>query len=123
MIGPGTFFRKPWQLLPIFQVLRRVEFLPRKIGSPTCSARLLVRLVSTDNVCGPKTSGLVGPFDLQPLIDKTLAIVSDTRFGGESISTDVQRLPAEASKSLGELRTDVEKRRAKIKQRMRESRV
>lgn len=64
---------------------------PRRSGKGTI-ARVLTRLIGTGNVCGPTTSSLAGPFGLQPLIGKTLAIVSDARFHGENISTVVERL-------------------------------
>jgi len=64
---------------------------PRRSGKGTI-ARMLARLVGAGNVCGPTASGLAGPFGLQPLVGKTLAIVSDARFGGDSISTVVERL-------------------------------
>jgi putative DNA primase/helicase len=64
---------------------------PRRSGKGTI-ARVLTRLVGPGNVCGPTTSGLAGPFGLQPLIGKSLAIVSDARFSGENIRTVVERL-------------------------------
>ncbi|RMF20523.1 MAG: hypothetical protein D6760_11380 [Deltaproteobacteria bacterium] len=64
---------------------------PRRSGKGTI-ARVLARLVGTENVCGPTTSSLAGPFGLQPLIGKRLAIVSDARFHGENIATMVERL-------------------------------
>ena len=64
---------------------------PRRSGKGTIT-RVLNRLVGPANVCGPTTSSLAGNFGLQPLIGKTLAIVSDARFGGENISTVVERL-------------------------------
>ncbi|MCC7424468.1 MAG: bifunctional DNA primase/polymerase [Planctomycetaceae bacterium] len=64
---------------------------PRRSGKGTI-ARVLTRLVGQGNVCGPTTSSLAGPFGLQPLLGKSLAIVSDARFGGENIATVVERL-------------------------------
>ena len=64
---------------------------PRRSGKGTI-ARVLARLVGTGNVCGPTTSSLAGLFGLQPLIGKTLAVVSDARFTGENITTVVERL-------------------------------
>lgn len=64
---------------------------PRRSGKGTI-ARVLTRLVGTANVCGPTTSSLAGPFGLQPLIGKGLAIVSDARFHGENIASVVERL-------------------------------
>ena len=64
---------------------------PRRSGKGTL-ARVLGRLIGIGNVCGPTTSGLASHFGLQPLIGKTLAIVSDARFHGEHIATVVERL-------------------------------
>lgn len=64
---------------------------PRRSGKGTI-ARVLTRLVGASNVCGPTTSSLAGPFGLQPLIGKSLAIVSDARFSGTDIHTVVERL-------------------------------
>ena len=64
---------------------------PKRSGKGTI-ARVLTRLIGTGNVCGPTTSGLAGPFGLQPLIGKTLAIVSDARFSGENIVTVIERV-------------------------------
>ena len=64
---------------------------PRRSGKGTL-ARVLTQLVGAGNVCGPTTSSLAGPFGLQPLIGKSLAIVSDARFSGENINTVVERL-------------------------------
>lgn len=55
-------------------------------------ARVLRQLIGPGNACGPSTSNLSGPFGLQPLIGKTLAIISDARFSGENIATVVERL-------------------------------
>lgn len=64
---------------------------PRRSGKGTI-ARVLTRLVGAGNVAGPTTSSLAGPFGLQPLIGKSLAIVSDARFSGENIQTVIERL-------------------------------
>jgi putative DNA primase/helicase len=64
---------------------------PRRSGKGTI-ARVLAQLVGAGNVCGPTTSSLAGPFGLQPLIGKSLAIVSDARFAGENVQTVVERL-------------------------------
>lgn len=64
---------------------------PKRSGKGTI-ARVLRRLVGWNNVVGPTTSSLAGPFGLQPLIGKTLAVVSDARFSGENIATVVERL-------------------------------
>ena len=52
----------------------------------------IAKLIGAGNVCGPTTSSLAGPFGLQPLIGKSLAIVSDARFHDENIATVVERL-------------------------------
>lgn len=64
---------------------------PKRSGKGTI-ARVLAALVGTGNVCGPTTSSLAGPFGLQPLVGKSLGIISDARFHGEGISTVVERL-------------------------------
>lgn len=64
---------------------------PRRSGKGTL-ARVLARLVGETNVVGPTASSFAGAFGLQPLIGKSLAIVSDARFGGEHVSTVIERL-------------------------------
>jgi putative DNA primase/helicase len=64
---------------------------PKRSGKGTI-ARVLTRLVGAGNVVGPTTSSLAGPFGLQPLIGKSVAIVSDARFTGESVGIVVERL-------------------------------
>jgi len=64
---------------------------PRRAGKGTL-AQVLMHLVGVDNVCGPTTSSLAGPFGLQPLLGKSLAIVSDARFSGDDMNTVVERL-------------------------------
>lgn len=64
---------------------------PKRSGKGTI-ARVLRQLVGAGNVSGPTTSGLAGNFGLQPLLGKSLAIVSDARFTGENIQTVVERL-------------------------------
>lgn len=64
---------------------------PRRSGKGTI-ARILRKLVGTANCVGPTTSSLAGNFGLQPLIGKTLAVVSDARFSGENVATVVERL-------------------------------
>jgi putative DNA primase/helicase len=64
---------------------------PRRSGKGTI-ARVLTHLVGPNNVCGPTTSSLAGNFGLQPLVGKTLAIVSDARFRDANIGTVVERL-------------------------------
>jgi putative DNA primase/helicase len=64
---------------------------PRRSGKGTIG-RILRRLVGAANVVGPTTSSLAGAFGLQPLIGKSLAIVSDARFTGDHVATVVERL-------------------------------
>jgi putative DNA primase/helicase len=64
---------------------------PKRSGKGTI-ARVLTHLVGVGNVAGPTTSSLAGSFGLQPLIGKSLGIVSDARFSGENIQTVVERL-------------------------------
>jgi putative DNA primase/helicase len=64
---------------------------PRRSGKGTL-ARVLTHLVGAANVVGPTVSSLGGPFGLQPLLGKSLAIVSDARFAGENVLTVVERL-------------------------------
>jgi putative DNA primase/helicase len=64
---------------------------PRRSGKGTIG-RVLARLIGAGNVTAPTTSSLAGPFGLQPLIGKTLAIVSDARFHGEHVPAATERL-------------------------------
>ena len=64
---------------------------PKRSGKGTI-ARVLTSLIGKANVVGPTMSGLGGGFGLQPLIGKSLAIVSDARFGGENIHAVIERL-------------------------------
>lgn len=64
---------------------------PKRAGKGTI-ARVLRRLVGDGNVAGPTTTSLAGDFGLQPLIDKSLAIVSDARFSGNDVQTVIERL-------------------------------
>jgi putative DNA primase/helicase len=64
---------------------------PRRSGKGTIG-RVLTSLVGAGNVVGPTTGSLAGNFGLQPLIDKSLAIVSDARFAGDSVGAVVERL-------------------------------
>ncbi len=64
---------------------------PRRSGKGTI-ARLLTKLMGAGNVVGPTTSSLGSQFGLQPLIGKSVAIVSDARFTGENIAIVIERL-------------------------------
>ncbi len=58
---------------------------PPRSGKGTI-ARVLGRLIGKENVCGPTLSSLGGPFGLQPLLGKSLAIISDARLGNRTDS-------------------------------------
>jgi len=64
---------------------------PKRSGKGTIG-RVLSQLVGQANVCGPTTTSLAGTFGLQPLIGKSLAVVSDARFHGDNIAIVVERL-------------------------------
>ena len=64
---------------------------PKRSGKGTL-ARILTSLVGAGTVVGPTTGSLAGQFGLQPLIGKSLAIVSDARFAGEKVAILVERL-------------------------------
>jgi putative DNA primase/helicase len=64
---------------------------PRRSGKGTV-ARVQAALVGRENVAGPTTGSLSGPFGLQPLLGKSLAIVSDARFSGPDMQVVVERL-------------------------------
>jgi len=55
---------------------------PKRSGKGTI-ARVLTALLGRDNVAGPTLNGLAGPFGLEPILDKPLAIVSDARLSGK----------------------------------------
>ena len=64
---------------------------PIRSGKGTIG-RVLRELVGTANVANPTTASLAGPFGLQPLLHKSLAIVSDARFSGEATAIVIERL-------------------------------
>src|SRR5690606_6087501 len=64
---------------------------PRRSGKGTVG-RVLTRLVGAANVVGPTIGSLAGDFGLQPLIGKSLAIVSDARFSGQKMPVVIERL-------------------------------
>jgi putative DNA primase/helicase len=64
---------------------------PKRSGKGTLG-RLITKLVGAANVVGPTTSSLAGPFGLQPLLGKSVAIVSDARFTGDNVAVVVERL-------------------------------
>jgi putative DNA primase/helicase len=56
------------------------------------TARILGAMVGHENVAGPTLSSLNHDFGLQPLLGKTLAVVSDARLNGRNASVVVERL-------------------------------
>jgi len=64
---------------------------PKRSGKGTIG-RVLTQLIGAGNVVGPTTSSLAGAFGLQPLIGKSLAIVSDARFSGNDVAVVTERL-------------------------------
>lgn len=64
---------------------------PRRSGKGTI-ARVLGALLGQANVVSPTTSGLAGPFGLQQLLGKTLAVISDARLSGRDAPVLVERL-------------------------------
>lgn len=64
---------------------------PRRSGKGT-TGRVLTGTVGASNVANPTTSSLAGTFGLQPLIGKSVAIVSDARFSGEGVAVVAERL-------------------------------
>jgi putative DNA primase/helicase len=56
------------------------------------TARTLSKLVGIENTCGPTLSSLATNFGLQPLLGKTLAVVSDARLNGYGAHVVVERL-------------------------------
>jgi putative DNA primase/helicase len=51
---------------------------PRRSGKGTIG-RVLTQMIGVANVCAPTLGSLTGPFGLQPLLGKTLAVISDAR--------------------------------------------
>lgn len=61
---------------------------PRRAGKGTIG-RTLSALVGKDNITAPTLPSLAGPFGLQPLIGKSLALISDARLGGRADTSAV----------------------------------
>ena len=64
---------------------------PKRSGKGTI-ARVLRRLVGERNVAGPTLSSLSEPFGLEPLLGKSVAIISDARLSGTGSSVVTERL-------------------------------
>src|SRR5262245_17072158 len=61
-------------------------------GGKGVIARIETALIGKRNVCGPTLSSLGTEFGLQPLLGKSLAIISDARGGSKNASVVVERL-------------------------------
>jgi putative DNA primase/helicase len=67
---------------------------PRRSGKGTIG-RVLTQLIGPGNVCAPTLASLGGPFGLQPLLGKTVALISDARLSGRTdTAVVVERLLA-----------------------------
>jgi putative DNA primase/helicase len=65
---------------------------PRRSGKGTIG-RVLSALLGRNNITSPTLTSLTGPFGLQPLIDKLVALVPDARVGGyTNVQAVVERL-------------------------------
>lgn len=64
---------------------------PPRSGKGTIG-RILRELLGRENVVGPTLSSLSGDFGLQPLLNKTLALISDARINGKSNNVITERL-------------------------------
>lgn len=61
-------------------------------GGTGLIARIEQALIGNSNSCGPTLSSLNGEFGLAPLIDRSLAVISDARFSGKNSGPVVERL-------------------------------
>lgn len=64
---------------------------PTRSGKGTIS-RVLSSLIGKGNVAGPTLASLATNFGLQPLLGKSLAVISDARLGGGNVHQVVERL-------------------------------
>jgi putative DNA primase/helicase len=56
---------------------------PKRAGKGTI-ARILKALVGENNMAGPTLNSLASPFGLEPLLEKSLAVIDDARLGGRT---------------------------------------
>jgi putative DNA primase/helicase len=61
-------------------------------GGKGLIARILTRLIGSQNVCGPTLNSLNDSFGLQQFIGKSLAIFADARMSGKDLSVVVERI-------------------------------
>lgn len=64
---------------------------PKRSGKGTIG-RILEMMIGGGNVAGPTVAALASQFGLQPLIDASVAIVSDARFRGQGMDVVGERL-------------------------------
>jgi putative DNA primase/helicase len=64
---------------------------PPRSGKGTIG-RILRAMLGHENVVGPTFSSLGGEFGMQPLLNKTLAVIADARVGGKGGNIIVERL-------------------------------
>jgi putative DNA primase/helicase len=107
-LAPTTWLRFLWELWPddaeainllqewfgyALQPDTRHHKILMVVGPPRSGkgtvGRVMRAVVGAANVCAPTLAGLAGPFGLQPLLDKTLAIISDARLSGRTDSAAV----------------------------------
>jgi putative DNA primase/helicase len=79
---------------------------PRRSGKGTI-ARVLTELIGQNNVAGTSFSSLAGRFGLQPLIGKTVAVMSDARLGR---TADPGVIAENLLRVSGEDRVDVDRK-------------
>lgn len=73
---------------------------PKRSGKGTIS-RVTRELLGKENVAGPTLSSLTQPFGLEPLIDQSLAVISDARLSGRTDqAVVVERLLAISGEDL-----------------------
>ncbi|MDR1180943.1 MAG: DUF5906 domain-containing protein [Bacteroidales bacterium] len=64
---------------------------PKRSGKGTI-AKIIHKLIGTDNCCFPTTMGLADRFGLETLIGKTVSITSDARFNKQTTQIAIERI-------------------------------
>ena len=101
--------------------LQKMFFLlgPRRSGKGTI-ARILRGLVGAHNVAAPTLGSLQGEFGLQPLLNRTLAVIGDARLSGRSDEAQiVERILSITGEDAQTITVADEKRRADAEQKCR----